>query len=151
MARVRRSEDLPLGVVVVALGYLLNALLFALALANIYGTSRVVVQAFEQTPFLRPLFIGLLAIEILAAVLLLRRHPVGWVLAMLLACLSLAALLALWFLGSPEYLRMLIFSAMALYLNQREVRTAFAWHPREAAPRGDGAPRALDEAGGGAA
>jgi hypothetical protein len=141
MARVRRSEDLPLGVVVVAMGYILNAFLFALALAGLYGTSRVVVESFQQTPLLRPLFIGLMAIEILAALLLLRRHPVGWVLAMLLACMSLAALLALWFLGSPEYIRMLVFSAMALYLNQREVRTAFAWHPKE------GAPRAVDEEG----
>jgi hypothetical protein len=34
---------------------------------------------------------------------------------------------------TPEYIRWHL-SAMALYLNQREVRTAFAWHPNDAAP-----------------
>jgi uncharacterized membrane protein len=145
MARLRRSEDLPFGVVVVAMGYILNALLFALALAGIYGTSRVVVETFEETPLLRPVLIGLLGIEVLTALLLLRRHPVGWVLAMLLACLSLALLLALWYLGSPEYIRMVIFAAIAFYLNQREVRIAFAWH------HDVGAAATVDDEGAGAA
>lgn len=145
MARLRRSEDLPFGVVVVAFGFLLNAFLFVLALAGVYGTSRAVIEAFDQTPLIRPVFLLLMAIEILTALLLLRRHPIGWVLAMLLACISLAFLLVLWTVGSPEYIRMLIFSAMALYLNQREVRTAFAWHPREDHPK------EIDEEGAGAA
>jgi chromate transport protein ChrA len=146
MSRFARREDLPFGVVVVALGFILNALLFALAITDIYGTSRAIVQLTAGTPLLRPVYIGVLAVEILAALLLLRRHPAGWVLAMLLICVSLAFLLATWYLGSPEYLRMAIFAAMALYLNQREVRTAFAWHPKENAD----APAAVDEEGAGA-
>ena len=152
MARIRRSEDLPFGVVVVAFGFLLNAFLFVLALAGVYGTSRIVVEAFQQTPFIRPVFFLLMATEILTALFLLRRHPIGWVLAMLLACISLAFLLVLWSLGSPEYIRMPIFSAMALYLNQREVRTAFAWHPRDDhASTVDDHASTVDEEGAGAA
>jgi chromate transport protein ChrA len=142
MSRFARREDLPFGVVVVALGFILNAVLFALAMAGIYGTSRAIVELTSGTPLLRPVYIAVLAVEVLAALLLLRRHPAGWVLAMLLICVSLAFLLATWYVGSPEYLRMAIFAAMALYLNQREVRTAFAWHPKEdveTAAEGEGA------------
>jgi hypothetical protein len=130
MARFRRSEDLPFGVVVVAFGFLLNAFLFALAMAGMYDATRVIVQVVRDATFLEPVYVTVLAIEILAAILLLRRNPFGWVLAMLLVCASLAFLLGAWWAGSPEYPRMAIFAAMALYLNQREVRIAFAWHPR---------------------
>ena len=131
MARRIRSDGVPFGVSMVALGFILNALLFALALADIYRPSRALADALAETAIYRPAYIGVLAVEILAALLLLRRHPAGWVLAMLLVCVSLGVLLAAWYLGSPEFLRMAIFSAMALYLNQREVRIAFAWHPSE--------------------
>jgi hypothetical protein len=40
---------------------------------------------------------------------------------------------------------MAIFAAMALYLNQREVRIAFAWHPKE-----DPSSDAVDRGGEGA-
>ena len=57
MARLRRSEDLPFGVVVVAFGFLLNAFLFVLALAGVYGTARAVIEAFDQIPLIRPVFL----------------------------------------------------------------------------------------------
>jgi hypothetical protein len=133
---MRRSDDLPFGVVVVAFGFLLNAFLFALAMAGIYGETRAIVQLVRDAAFVQPVYLTVLAIQILAAILLLRRNPFGWVLAMLLVCASLAFLLGAFFAGSPEYPRMAIFSAMALYLNQREVRVAYAWHPKDDA-RGD--------------
>lgn len=135
MARLRRSEDLPFGVVVVAFGFLLNAFLFALAMAGVYGQTRAIVQLVRDAAFLQPVYLTVLAIQVLAAILLLRRNPFGWVLAMLLVCASLAFLLGAWYSGSPEYPRMAIFAAMALYLNQREVRIAFAWHPKVEADR----------------
>jgi hypothetical protein len=131
MARVRRPDELPFGVVVVAFGFLLNALLFALVLADIREGTRLAEQVLSEAGFLLPVYGALIALEVLVAVLLLRKHPVGWVLAMLVVCVSLAVYLAGWFVGTPEYVRMAIFSAMALYLNQREVRAAFAWHPLE--------------------
>ena len=135
MPRIRRSDDLPFGVVVVAFGFLLNAALFALAMAGMYGETRAIVQLVRNATYLQPVYLTVLAIEVLAALLLLRRNPFGWVLAMLLVCASLAFLLGAWYVGSPEYIRMAIFAAMALYLNQREVRTAFAWHPKVDATR----------------
>ena len=134
MPRIRRSDDLPFGVVVVAFGFLLNALLFAGVLADIRQGTRLAERLLSEAGWLWPSYLGLIAIDVLIALLLLRRSPFGWVLAMIAICLSLAVYLAGWFIGSPEFIRMAIFSAMALYLNQREVRTAFAWHPKEDSP-----------------
>ena len=131
MARIRRSEDLPFGVVVVAMGFLLNALLFAGVLAHIRDGARLAERVLSDAGWLSPTYLALIALDVLIALLLLRRNPFGWVLAMIVICLSLALYLAAWFIGSPEYIRMAIYSAMALYLNQRAVRTAFAWHPTE--------------------
>ncbi len=134
MARMRRSEELPFGVVVVAMGFLLNALLFAGVLAHIRDGARLAERVLSDAGWLSPTYLALIALDVLIALLLLRRNPFGWVLAMIVICLSLALYLAAWFIGSPEYIRMAIYSAMALYLNQRAVRTAFAWHPVDATP-----------------
>jgi hypothetical protein len=134
MARIRRSEELPFGVVVVAFGFLLNALLFASVLADIRQGTRLAERLLSEAGWLWPSYVAFIAIDVLIALLLLRRHPFGWVLAMIVICISLALYLAGWFIGSPEFIRMAIYSAMALYLNQREVRTAFAWHPEPDRP-----------------
>jgi hypothetical protein len=131
MARVRRPDDLPFGVVLVAFGFLLNALLYALVLADIRTGTRLAERLLADAGFLWPAYGVLIAMDVLAAVLLLRRHPAGWVLAMLLTCVALGAYLIGWTLGTPEFVRMAIFAAMALYLNQREVRATFTWHPKD--------------------
>ena len=131
MARARRPDDLPFGVVVVAFGFLLNAFLFALVLAGIREGTRLAEQVLSEAGFLWPVYGVLIALDVLAAILLLRRHPAGWVLAMLLTCVALGAYLVGWVAGTPEYVRMAIFAAMALYLNQREVRATFTWHPKD--------------------
>jgi hypothetical protein len=135
MARIRRAEDLPFGVVVVAFGFLLNALLFAGVLAHIRDGARVAERVLSDAGWLWPTYIALIAIEVLVAVLLLRRNPFGWVLAMIIICISLAVYLVAWFVGDPEYIRMAVYSIMALYLNQRSVRTTFGWHPVDDSPR----------------
>jgi hypothetical protein len=119
-------RELPFGVVVVALGFLLNALLFALVIAGIREGTRLAERMLAEAGWLSPTYGLLIAVNVLVALLLLRRHPLGWVLAMLFVCLALAVYLVGWWLGTAEYIRMAIYSAMALYLNQREVRLAFA-------------------------
>jgi hypothetical protein len=127
MARRIRRDDLPFGVAVVAFGFLLNALLYALVLADIRTGTRLAERTLGDAGLLWPVYGMLIAINILVALLLLRRDPIGWVLAMLLVFLALGAYLIGWWIGAPEYIRMAIFAAMALYLNQREVRAAFSW------------------------
>ncbi len=85
-----------------------------------------------------PLYGTLIVIQVLVALLLLRRRPTGWVLAMFLVCIALGAYLVGWWIGTPEYIRMAIFSAMAIYMNQREVRAAFARDGLRDQRRGDG-------------
>jgi len=128
MARSSR-RDLPFGVVVVAFGFLLNALLFALFVARIRTGTELAQRVAGGTPYADGIMLLLTGLNVLAALLLLRRHPTGWVVAMLLVCVALGAYLVGWWFGVPEYPRMAIFSAMALYLNQREVRAAFAVQP----------------------
>jgi hypothetical protein len=125
MAR-RTSPGLPFGVVMVALGFLLNAILYALVLAGIRSGTRLAEQLLGEAGLLWPIYGTLIALQVLVALLLLRRHPIGWVLAMLLVFVALGAYLIGWWIGTPEYIRMAIFSAMAIYMNQREVRAAFA-------------------------
>ena len=83
----------PFGVVVVALGFLLNALLFAGVLAHIRDGARLAERVLSDAGWLWPTYIALIAIDVLVAMLLLRRNPFGWVLAMIVICLSLALFL----------------------------------------------------------
>ncbi|MET1232321.1 MAG: hypothetical protein ABWY52_05685 [Candidatus Limnocylindrales bacterium] len=126
MARRIRRDDLPFGVVVVAFGFLLNALLYALVLAHIRSGTRLAEQLLGDAGLLWPVYGTLIAINILVALLLLRRDPIGWVFAMLLVFIALLVYLVGWWIGTPEYIRMAVYSAMAIYMNQREVRAAFA-------------------------
>ena len=144
MARRIRRDELPFGVVVVALGFLLNALLFALVLAGIRSGTKLAEQILGDAGLLWPIYVPLIVVNVLVALLLLRRHPIGWVLAMVVVCIALAIYLVGWWIGTPEHIRMAIFSAMALYLNQREVRAAFArdgQHDRAETMDGTGAAR----------
>ena len=126
MARRFRRDDLPFGVVVVALGFLLNALLYALVLADIRTGTRLAERLLADAFLLWPVYGALIAINVLVALLLLLRDPIGWVFAMLLVFIALLVYLVGWWIGTPEYVRMAVYSAMAIYMNQREVRAAFA-------------------------
>lgn len=119
----RRS--VPFGVIVVALGFVLNATLFALVLAGLRTGSALAERMLGDLGTLTPVYIGLVALQFLAALLLLRLHPRGWTLAMVVVCIGLAIFIGGWYIGTPDYLRMAIFATMAFYLNQREVRAAF--------------------------
>lgn len=110
----------------VALGFLLNAILYALVLAGIRSGTPLAERTLGDAGLLWPLYGTLIVIQVLVALLLLRRRPTGWVLAMFLVCIALGAYLVGWWIGTPEYIRMAIFAAMAIYMNQREVRAAFA-------------------------
>jgi hypothetical protein len=66
------------------------------------------------------------ALELLAAVALLRLRQSGWTLAMLLAGASLASQIVIWWNNDGvQPLSMLLGVVTVLYLNQREVRRAF--------------------------
>jgi hypothetical protein len=66
------------------------------------------------------------ALELVAAIALLRLHRLGWTLAMLLAGVSLASAIATWLIsGEVLTMSMLLGVATVLYLNQRPVRAAF--------------------------
>jgi len=66
------------------------------------------------------------ALELVAAVALLRLSRLGWTLTMLLAGVSLATqILTFWSTGEVLTLSMLLSVATVLYLNQRPVRVAF--------------------------
>jgi hypothetical protein len=66
------------------------------------------------------------ALELVAAVALLRLSRLGWTLTMLLTGVSLATqILTFWSTGEVLTLSMLLGVATVLYLNQRPVRVAF--------------------------
>ena len=66
------------------------------------------------------------ALELIAAVALLRLSRLGWTLTMLLTGVSLATqILTFWSTGEVLTLSMLLSVATVLYLNQRPVRVAF--------------------------
>ena len=66
------------------------------------------------------------ALELVAAVALLRLSRLGWTLTMLLTGVSLATqILTFWSTGEVLTLSMLLSVATVLYLNQRPVRVAF--------------------------
>ena len=73
------------------------------------------------------LVVGIMAaLELVAAVALLRLSRLGWTLTMLLAGASLATqILTFWSTGEVLTLSMLLSVATVLYLNQRPVRVAF--------------------------
>ena len=67
----------------VALGFLLNAILYALVLAGIRSGTKLAEELLGDAGLLWPIYGTLIALQVLVALLLLRRHPTGWVLAML--------------------------------------------------------------------
>jgi hypothetical protein len=73
------------------------------------------------------LVVGIMAaLELVAAVALLRLSRLGWTLTMLLAGVSLSTqILTFWSTGEVLTLSMLLSVATVLYLNQRPVRVAF--------------------------
>jgi hypothetical protein len=79
-----------------------------------------------EAPILAVVLGVMAALELVAAVALLRLSRLGWTLAMLLAGASLASAIATWwFTGEVLTLSMLLGVATVLYLNQRPVRVAF--------------------------
>lgn len=72
------------------------------------------------------IFAGLSVLALLAAVLLLRLHRVGWTIAMLLTGLALTSQIFTWWAdGSVIPFAMLLNVITVFYLNQREVRRVF--------------------------
>ena len=79
----------------------------------------------ELTDIWRPIYLGWAIFNVLAALWLWTLSRRGWVLTMVLVGIGLIANLYLWWLGDPNWLRMAIQAATAIYLNSSPVRDLF--------------------------
>lgn len=116
----------PLGVVLLSalwLGYGALAVLFLLEVPDIpiAGMARLVLRL----GLLEAAHAVLVAIAALTAVGLWFLRPWGWVLAMLMAGVSLAFDILWYVQGAPAYAYMALGVAIAFYLNQGDVRERF--------------------------
>lgn len=87
------------------------------------GTSPI--GGVELTDIWRSIYLGWAVINLLAALWLWTLSRRGWVLTMVLVGIGLIANLYLWWLGDPNWLRMGIQAATAIYLNAAPVRELF--------------------------
>jgi hypothetical protein len=108
---------------VFAVGLALDATVASTFLGDAAGTG----EAAGLEAATLAVIIGIMAaLELVAAVALLRLSRLGWTLTMLLAGVSLATqILTFWSTGEVLTLSMLLGVATVLYLNQRPVRVAF--------------------------
>lgn len=148
----RRRRQRPLGVAVIAVFLVLDAILGAgqLLIDSPYMTrTGTLVEMNDGMPLL---IVALAALRIVAAVGLWMGSRWAWVLTMLMVGIGLIVSFAVYWLGDPAYLRMAIDIVIAFYLNQGIVRDYFEGRPSEDAaavvPTGD--PGALGSRAGGA-
>ena len=95
------------------------------------GVRALVELALAETPPDRILLvIGLAVLSMVAAVLLLIGGRWGWLLAVGIIGWGLAAELAQWWLGSPDYLAMALLTLCAILVTSPEMRAAHVGPPR---------------------
>ena len=141
----RRPRQRPLGVAVIAVFLVLDAVVGVgqLLVDSPYMTrTDTLVEMNDGMPLL---IVALAALRILAAVGLWMGSRRAWVLTMLIVGIGLVFSFAVYWLGDPAYVRMVIDIVIAFYLNQGIVRDYFEGRPpKDAAvvvPTGDpGAP-----------
>jgi hypothetical protein len=130
-ARVKRR---PLGIwIIVAVQVLLAVSL----LAGVVTNSDVLSSAPDQalTPEARAVYLAWAIMTLVFAFWLWRLKRRGWVLTMVLTGLSLAANLADWWSGDPNFVRMAFPALTAFYLNSAPVRDLFLPHDDSAQDR----------------
>jgi hypothetical protein len=122
----------PLGIVVIVVFELFNAITFLLAVnTTIPGLGESGLSQLSQLGNVGNAvanIVGLIAIVAAVGLWLLGRR--AWVLTMVLVGLALTFGLYSWWLGEPNYMRLLLNAVMALYLNQSAVREAVGAVPR---------------------
>jgi hypothetical protein len=121
LAAIQLVTALLLGVS--AVGLVLDPTIASATLGDAVGTGEVTGL---EVATLAVILGVMAALELVAAVALLRLSRLGWTLTMLLAGVSLATqILTFWSTGEVLTLSMLLSVATVLYLNQRPVRVAF--------------------------
>ena len=105
-------------------GWLLIGLPVLLLLVN--GVATLVEVRATSAPSIReivPITFG--ALSIVAALALLARRRLGWLLAVSIVGWHLAATLALWWVGTPEYLPMALVTLSAVLVTSPDMRRAY--------------------------
>jgi hypothetical protein len=115
----------PLGVVVIALFFVIDAAFAVGQLVVDTPLATRVASLVEIGDWVPPFIVGLSIVEIVAAMGLWRGHRWAWVLAMLGVGIGLLAGLALYWRGDPYYPRLFLNVIIAFYLNQGAVRRYF--------------------------
>jgi hypothetical protein len=132
VAVMRLMRARPLGIVVIVVFSLFNAVTFLIAANYVIpglGESALNnVSELGQAGRITADAIGVLAIVAAIGLWFLSRR--AWVLTMVLVGVALVIGLYSWWLGEPNYARLLLNAVMALYLNQAAVREAVGAVPR---------------------
>lgn len=124
---VHHVKRRPLGIwIIVTLQMLLAVSLLAGVVTNTDVLSSTSDQALE--PATRVAYLAWAVMTLVFAFWLWRLKRRGWVLTMVLTGLSLAANLAEWWSGDPNFVRMAFPAATAFYLNSAPVRDLFLPH-----------------------
>ena len=106
-------------------GWLLIGLPVLLLLVNGIATL-IEVRALPAATIREVVPITFGALSIVAAVALLARRRLGWLLAVSIVGWHLAATLALWWVGTPEYLPMALVALSAILVTSPDMRRAYA-------------------------
>ena len=131
------KRERPAGVTLIALLSLLTAVVYGLALSpwdpfadrGVMG-QLLPITSFDQTAIIASV-LGLAAVaQLLAGLGMLAMKPWAWRLTILLTGVGLAIWLSIDLTGRPASLRLLLYAAIAFYLNTRAVRDAFL-RPRD--------------------
>ena len=116
----------PLGIVVIVAFELLNAITFLLAVDGMVPsfTEGGLTQLASVGDVARVAANALAVLAIVACVGLWFLSRRAWALTMLLVGIALVFGLYSWWLGEPNYVRLLLNAVIALYMNQEAVRVA---------------------------
>jgi hypothetical protein len=132
----KTERTLPFGLIVVVLLQLAAAawiLTGAAGLRPLEGTT-IFADLFRSSQAVAVLFAVVGGVQAVAALLLLTRNRLAWLVIMLIMGASLVTGITSYFVGDPGPVRLFLYVVSAFYLNQRPVRAAFGiryGRPRE--------------------
>jgi len=121
------ARRLPFGLIVVVLLQLAAAawiLTGAAGLRPLEGTT-IFADLFRSSQAVAIMFAVIGGVQAVAALLLLTRNRLAWLVIMLITGASLVTGITSYFVGDPEPVRLFLYVVSAFYLNQRPVRAAF--------------------------
>lgn len=130
------APRLPFGLIVVVILQLAAAawiLTGAAGLRPLEGTT-IFADLFRSSQAVAIMFAVIGGVQAVAALLLLTRNRLAWLVIMLIMGASLVTGITSYFVGDPEPVRLFLYVVSAFYLNQRPVRAAFGiryGQPRE--------------------